>query len=169
MRRREFIAGLGVTAAWPLAVSAQQPAVPVIGYLLGGRDEPARQDRLAFHRGLGEAGYVEGRNVAIEYRFAGGQYDRLSAMATDLVARKVAIICAIPGNAALAAKAATTTIPIVFSIGSDPVKFGLVAALNRPGGNLTGVARLVGGMGPKQMDLSFASSGGERWHDRLSR
>jgi putative tryptophan/tyrosine transport system substrate-binding protein len=154
MRRREFIAGIGSAALWPLAARAQQPAMPVMGYLSTGRGDPSNQTLVAFHQGLGQAGYVEGRNVAIEYRFAAyGQYDRLPAMAADLVRNQVAMICAAPTIAALAAKAATTTIPIVFSIGADPVTVGLVAALNRPGGNLTGVARLIGGLGPKQMSL----------------
>jgi putative tryptophan/tyrosine transport system substrate-binding protein len=148
MRRREFMAGIGGAVAWPLAAWAQP--IPVIGFLSSGA---MSEGTAAFRQGLGEAGYVEGRNVAIEYRFAEGQYDRLPAMAVDLVRRQVSIICAAPTNAARAAKAATSTIPIVFNVGADPVQAGLVAALNRPGGNLTGIARLIGQVGSKQMGL----------------
>ena len=141
MKRRAFIWLLGGAAAWPLAARAQQPVIPVVGFLtsLGQNERPNLRD--AFRRGLSEVGFVEGRNVAIEYRFAEGHPDRLPALAADLVGRKVVVIAATGGGASvLAAKAATTTIPVVFTTAGDPVQQGFVASLNRPGGNLTGIS-----------------------------
>ena len=151
MRRREFIAGLGSAAALPVVARAQQ-AVPVIGYFAGG-SPGVGQTLDDFRKGLSEAGYVEGQNVAIEYRWAENQFDRLPALAADLVRRQVAVIFTNFIRGALAAKAATTTIPIVFSTNADPVQFGLVASLSRPGGNLTGVSNLSGEVGPKRLEF----------------
>jgi putative tryptophan/tyrosine transport system substrate-binding protein len=142
MRRRNFIAGLAsTTAALSLAARAQQqPTMPVIGYLNGASAAQFPQLLAGFHKGLSETGYSEGRNVAFEYRYADGQYDRLPALAADLVSRRVSVIVATAGTPTIrAAKAATSTIPIVFVIGGDPVTFGIVASLNRPGGNITGM------------------------------
>jgi putative ABC transport system substrate-binding protein len=151
MRRREFITLLGGAAAWPLAVRAQQADVPVIGFL--GVQPPVASSMAGFRRGLNEMAYADGRNLAIEFRDA-EQYDRLPALAAELVRRRVAVIfTAANFNAAQAAKMATTTIPVVFTVGVDPVETGLVASLARPGGNLTGVTFLIAEMGPKRLEL----------------
>ena len=153
MRRREFIAGLASTAVWPVVAQAQQPAVPVIGFLSHQSADDAKNITVPpFLQGLKETGYVEGQNVAIDYRYWEGQYDRLPALVADLVRRRVAVIVGIT-ETALAAKAATTTIPIVFNTGTDPVASGLVASLNRPGANVTGIASFEVELAPKQLQL----------------
>jgi putative ABC transport system substrate-binding protein len=153
MRRREFLTILGGAAAWPLAARAQQVALPAVGYLNPGSPESDTSRLTGLRRGLSQTGYVEGRNFVIEYRWAGNQYNRLPAVAADLVQRPVNVIVASGAPAALAAKPATAKIPIVFSVAADPVQLGLVASLNRPGGNLTGFNSLIGELGSKGLAL----------------
>jgi putative ABC transport system substrate-binding protein len=154
MRRREFVTCLSTVVAWPLAARAQQPALPVVGFLGTGSPRSDAYRVIAVRQGLMESGYVEGQNVAFEYRWAEDQYGRLPALAAELVQREVAVIVAIGGTtSAVAAKSATTTIPIVFEIGSDPVTSGLVNSLNRPGGNVTGVASWIGTLAAKQFEI----------------
>ena len=154
MRRREFIAGIGSAVAWPLATRAQQAAVPVIGFLsLQSADDEFKNITVPFLQGLKETGYVEGQNVAVQYRYAENQLDRLSVLAAELVRRRVVVIVARGTAEALAAKAATTTIPIVFGTAGDPVALGLVASLNRPGANLTGSTNLITEVTPKRLQL----------------
>ena len=152
MRRREFITGLGGVVAWPVVARAQQPAVPVIGFLNSGSLDRYRLLLDAFRQGLNDGGYVEGRNIAIESRWAGGQFARLPELAADLVRRRVSLIAATGGSAsAHAAKVATATIPVLFIGGPDPVEDGLVSSLSRPGGNLSGVGVNTSELMPKRL------------------
>jgi len=153
MRRRAFITLLSGTAVWPLAVGAQQAAMPVIGLLNGGTSEADAFRVSGFREGLSETGYAEGHNVKFEYRWADGQYERLPTMAAELVNQRVALIAATFLPAALAAKSASATVPIVFVTGADPVKHGLVASLNRPGGNVTGISVLFNVIVKKQIEM----------------
>jgi len=153
VRRRTFIAGLGSAVTWPLAARAQQASMPVIGWLDLQSPEAARESVPAFQKGLAETGYVEGRDVTVEYRWAENHIDRLPVLAADLVRQRVTVIVAVTTASALAAKAATQTIPIVFRVGSDPVEIGLVATFNRPAGNLTGIANLSTGIVSKRLAL----------------
>jgi putative ABC transport system substrate-binding protein len=154
MRRRQFIVMLGVGGVWPLLAQAQQPTAPVIGFMSGRSPDESKHLVAAFHRGLGEVGFVEGKNIAVEYRWALGQYDRLPALAAELVKSGVVVLAAVGGDpSALAAKQATSTIPVVFGLGGDPVKAGIVESLNRPGANATGFTLLTSALEPKRLGL----------------
>ena len=154
MRRRQFIILLGGAAVWPALGQAQQPTVTTIGFMSGRALKNSKHLLAAFHQGLGEAGFVEGKNVAVEYRWALGQYDRLPALATDLVNRRVAVLAAVGGDPSpLAAKQATSTIPVVFGMGSDPIKAGLVESISRPNSNMTGLTLLTNELEPKRLGI----------------
>jgi putative tryptophan/tyrosine transport system substrate-binding protein len=153
MRRREFIAALGGAVAWPLVVGAQQASMPVVGYVYGGTAEGGGNQTAGFRKGLSESGFIEGRNVIIQYRYAETDYNQLPEIVADLVRRRVAVIATITAPAALAAKSLTTTIPIVFGTGGDPVLQGLVTSLNRPGGNLTGFSFMTTELTAKRLGL----------------
>jgi len=154
VRRRQILVLLAAAAGWPAIAIAQQPAVPVIGFMSGRSPDDSRHLVAAFHQGLGETGFVEGKNLVVEYRWASGQYDRLPALAADLVKRQVAVIAAVGGDvSAVAAKRATSTIPIVFGMGGDPIKAGLVDSVGRPGGNATGYTLLTSELEPKRLGL----------------
>jgi putative ABC transport system substrate-binding protein len=153
MKRRDFITLLGGAATWPIGANAQQPAMPVVGFVNAASPGGSYPPLPAFLKGLGETGFVEGRNATIEYRWAEGHYERLPALIGDLVQHKVSVIAATSTPAAVAAKMATTTIPIVFEIGADPVELGFVASLSQPGGNLTGVVNFTAELGSKQLGL----------------
>jgi len=155
MRRREFIAFLGGALGWPLTARAQQAEKPVVGFINAASAEGYTRQTAAFVKGLGEIGYVEGQNVSIEYRWAEGRVDRLPAMAADLVRKQVAVIAATSSPAAIAAKAATTTVPIVFETGADPIQLGLITNLSRPGGNVTGITQTNVEMAPKRLQLLY--------------
>jgi putative ABC transport system substrate-binding protein len=154
MRRRKFISLLGGAAAWPLPARAQQPATPVVGFLSTRSPDESAYATAAFRRGLAENGYVDGQNVTVEFRWADGQYDRLPALAAELVSRRIGVLVTGGGDpSVLAAKAATATIPVIATFAGDPVKQGLVASLNRPGGNVTGISNLLTTLEPKRFGL----------------
>jgi ABC-type uncharacterized transport system substrate-binding protein len=154
MRRRQFIVLLGGAAVWSALAQAQQPTGPIIGFMSGRSPDESKHLVAAFHQGLGESGFVDGKNVAVEYRWALGQYDRLPELAAELVKRGVAVLVAVGGDlSGLAAKKATSTIPVVFGMGGDPVKSGLVESLNRPGSNVTGFTLLTADLEPKRLGI----------------